>query len=350
MASSSTAATPLLYSCIAYKSTILSEHTTSAASATSGLASVVLPKIDHSSAEKRTYVHGNNNIHYIADAAPASSDSSSLSAPGLTYLVVAPSDLGRRIPFGYLLQCKNDFLAKFPPDTTNFAGLPAYGAASFNTSLKKLMVDFGTSKAGQEDAFRNVQREIDDVRGIMTENIERVLERGERIDLLVDKTDRLGGSARDFRMRSKGLRRRMFWKNIRLMVLLGVVCVFLLYLLIGFGCGLPGKVPAHSSSTFANLHSVVKVHPKLVQSVQVQQYTPYAASSSPYPALLWRPTIRGLASLRTRVNINRKSRTGKIAFAAHSHMLQHIGLLTVILLPHNLLLLIQPILSFVPAS
>jgi len=240
MASSSTAATPLLYACIAYKSTILSEHTTSAASATSGLASVVLPKIDHSTAEKRTYVHGSNNIHYIADAAPFSSQPDNLSAPGLTYLVVSPADLGRRIPFGFLLQCKKDFLAKYHPDSTDFASLPAYGAAAFNTSLKKMMVDFGTSKAGQEDAFRNVQREIDDVRGIMTENIERVLERGERIDLLVDKTDRLGGSARDFRMRSKGLRRRMFWKNIRLMVLLVVVCIFLLYLFIGFGCGLPG--------------------------------------------------------------------------------------------------------------
>jgi len=240
MASSSVGATPLLYSCIAYKSTILSEHTTSAASATSGLASLVLPKIDHSSASKQTYVHGTSHIHYIADSSPKSSDPGSLSAPGLTYLVVASASLGRRIPFGYLVEIKNRFLAQFPPASTDFSSLPAYGAAAFNTELKKLMVDFGTSKAGQEDAFRNVQREMDDVRGIMTENIERVLERGERIDLLVDKTDRLGGSARDFRVRSKGLRRRMWWKNVRLMVLLVVVCIFLVYLLVGFGCGLPG--------------------------------------------------------------------------------------------------------------
>ncbi|KAF2152370.1 synaptobrevin-domain-containing protein [Myriangium duriaei CBS 260.36] len=239
MASSSTPSTPLLYSCIAYKSTILSEHTASASSATSSLASVVLPKIDHASSEKRTYVHGSNNIHYMADAAPASTDAGSLSAPGLTYLVVAPASLGRRIPFGYLIQAKADFLHKFPPGTTNYSSLPAYGAASFNTDMKKLMIDYGTSKAGQEDAFRNVQREMDDVRGIMTENIERVLERGERIDLLVDKTDRLGGTARDFRMRSTHLRRAMWWKNVRLMVMVAVVCIFLLYLFIGFGCGLP---------------------------------------------------------------------------------------------------------------
>lgn len=201
----------------------------------------MLPKIDHSSPQKLTYTHGKNQIHFIADATSAAATANDLFAPGLTYLVVAADTLGRRIPFGYLVEIKNRFLARFAPGATDFAALPAYGAASFNAELKRLMVEYGTTKAGQDDAFRNVQAEIDNVRDIMTENIERVLERGERIDLLVDKTDRLGGSARDFRVRSRGLRRRMWWKNVRLMVLLVVVCVFLLYLLVGFGCGLPGK-------------------------------------------------------------------------------------------------------------
>ena len=102
------------------------------------------------------------------------------------------------------------------------------------------MVSYGTTSSGKADAISNVQNEIENVRGIMTENIERVLERGERIDLLVDKTDRLGGSAHEFRMRSRGLRRRMWWKNVKLMALLVVVVVFLIYLFVGMGCGLPG--------------------------------------------------------------------------------------------------------------
>ena len=103
------------------------------------------------------------------------------------------------------------------------------------------MVSYGTTQAGKDDAITNVQHDIDNVKGIMTENIERVLERGERIDLLVDKTDRLGVGAHDFRMRSRGLKRQMWWKNMKLMVLLGVVVIFLIYLFVGFGCGLPGK-------------------------------------------------------------------------------------------------------------
>lgn len=242
MASSSTPATPLLYSCVAYKNTILAEHTVSAASGTSSLASVILPKISHDSPQKLTYTHNQNLIHYIADAGSASNHADSLSAPGLTYLVVAKADLGRRVPFGFLVEIKKRFLASYDPEHTDFAALPAYGAAAYNAQLKSLMVEYGTTKGGQEDAFKNVQGEIDNVRGIMTENIERVLERGERLDLLVDKTDRLGGSARDFRVRSRGLKRRMWWKNMKLMVMLCFVIVFLVYLLVGFGCGLPGKL------------------------------------------------------------------------------------------------------------
>lgn len=241
MASSSVPATPLLYSCIAYKNTIFAEHTVSAASGTSSLASVILPKIKHASPEKLTYTHNANLIHYIADAGSASANPDSLNAPNLTYLVVAKGDLGRRVPFGFLVEIKKRFLKAYDPERTDFSALPAYGAAAYNAQLKQLMVEYGTTKSGQEDAFKNVQGEIDNVRGIMTENIERVLERGERLDLLVDKTDRLGGSARDFRVRSRGLKRRMWWKNMKLMVMLGLVIVFLLYLMVGMGCGLPGK-------------------------------------------------------------------------------------------------------------
>lgn len=122
------------------------------------------------------------------------------------------------------------------------------------------MQEQGGTQAGQQDALRTAQQEIEGVREIMTENIERVLERGERIDLLVDKTDRLGNTARDFRVRSRGLRRRMWWKNVKLMVLLVLVVIFLIYLFVGFGCGLPGAFSPTSTMLIpakANLRSMV---------------------------------------------------------------------------------------------
>ncbi|KAF2651739.1 vesicle-associated membrane protein-like protein [Lophiostoma macrostomum CBS 122681] len=237
MASSSTS-TPLVYACIAHNTTILTEHTTSASSATSSIPSIVLPKITHTEHTKQTYTHNQYAIHYIASA-PSDYPSNQNSAGGLTYLVIADKNFGRQTPFGFLLTLQQKFLDEFEPSATRFGALPSYGCASFNATMKKLMYEQGATQQGQQDAMRKAQAEIDNVREIMTENIERVLERGERIDLLVDKTDRLGNSARDFRVRSRGLRRRMWWKNVKLMVLLVLVVVFLIYLFVGFGCGLP---------------------------------------------------------------------------------------------------------------
>lgn len=132
------------------------------------------------------------------------------------------------MPFGYLFEIRKRFFAQFPAASTDFADMPNYGAGSFNADLKNLMVDYGTTSGGRDDAISNAQREIDDVRGIMTRNIEGLLERGERIDLLVDKTDRLGGSAREFRVRSRGLKREMWWKNVKLMALLVLVLVLII--------------------------------------------------------------------------------------------------------------------------
>lgn len=48
------------------------------------------------------------------------------------------------------------------------------------------------------DNISKVQAQIDTVKDVMIENIDRVLERGERIELLVDKTDRLNQQAFKF--------------------------------------------------------------------------------------------------------------------------------------------------------
>lgn len=147
-------------------------------------------------------------------------------------MVIASSSFGRRIPFGFLVEIKRQYQAQYEPGSTDFAAFPPYGTAEFNAKLRSLMIEYGTTSGGKQDAISNTRQEIDNVRGIMTENIERVLERGERIDQLVDKTDRLGAGARDFRVRSRGLKRRMWWKNMKLMVLMAVVIVFLVYLFV----------------------------------------------------------------------------------------------------------------------
>ncbi|KAF9739251.1 hypothetical protein PMIN06_005277 [Paraphaeosphaeria minitans] len=238
MASSSSSSTQLLYAGIAHGTKILAEHTARPSSNTSSLLSAILPKLSHAASEHKTLDVDPHFVHYHT-LSPSSLPAAQHSAGGLTFFVVAEKQLGQRIPFGFLATLEKKFFHVFDAESTDFAALPSYGCASFNATMKSLMVEQGGTDAGKDDALRTAQREIEGAREIMTENIERVLDRGERLDLLVDKTGRLGDTARDFRVRSRGLRRRMWWKNVKLMVLLVLVVIFLIYLFVGFGCGLP---------------------------------------------------------------------------------------------------------------
>jgi vesicle-associated membrane protein 7 len=57
----------------------------------------------------------------------------------------------------------------------------------------------------------------------MVQNIDSILQRGERLDLLVDKTDTLAGQAYAFRRGARSVRRQQWWRNVRIMALTGVV-------------------------------------------------------------------------------------------------------------------------------
>lgn len=59
---------------------------------------------------------------------------------------------------------------------------------------------------------------------IMVQNIDSILQRGERLDLLVDKTDTLAGQAYAFRRGARAVRRQQWWKNTRITILTGFVC------------------------------------------------------------------------------------------------------------------------------
>ncbi|KAK9686030.1 hypothetical protein K7432_015282 [Basidiobolus ranarum] len=131
---------------------------------------------------------------------------------------------------------KSRFLSSYSVDRAKTA--PAYGMNEFSRTIAKQMEFF--SHNPNADKVKQVQGEIEQVKDVMVQNIERVLERGERIDLLVDKTDTLNQSAFAFRKRSTALKRSMWWKNTRLMVILGFVILMIIYFFISSLCGFPG--------------------------------------------------------------------------------------------------------------
>ncbi|CAG8699036.1 3700_t:CDS:2, partial [Gigaspora rosea] len=118
-----------------------------------------------------------------------------------------------------LQDIKERFLANYSRERINEA--PTYGLNEFSKVISKQMEYFSSNP--EADKLKKVHGEIEQVKDVMVHNIERVLERGERIELLVDKTDNLNQQAFAFKKRSTALRRSMWWKNTKLLFLIGFV-------------------------------------------------------------------------------------------------------------------------------
>lgn len=76
----------------------------------------------------------------------------------------------------------------------------------------------------------STQNEIQEVKSVLIENIDKVLERGERIELLVDRTEVLDQHAFKFKKKATKLKRAMWWKNAKMVLAIGFIILALIYI------------------------------------------------------------------------------------------------------------------------
>jgi len=78
-----------------------------------------------------------------------------------------------------------------------------------------------------------LQAQIDDTVGVMRENINKVSQRGERLDSLQDKTDNLAVSAQGFRRGANRVRKRMWYADMKMrLCLIGGIVILLIVIIV----------------------------------------------------------------------------------------------------------------------
>ncbi|KAI0317708.1 synaptobrevin-domain-containing protein, partial [Amylostereum chailletii] len=77
-----------------------------------------------------------------------------------------------------------------------------------------------------------IQAQIDDTVNIMRDNITKVTERQERLDSLQDKTDNLAVSAQGFRRNANRVRKNMWWKDMKMRIIIGVAIAVIIIIIV----------------------------------------------------------------------------------------------------------------------
>ncbi|KAJ0605416.1 putative Longin domain, v-SNARE, coiled-coil domain-containing protein [Helianthus annuus] len=135
---------------------------------------------------------------------------------GLTVLCMADDVAGRRIPFSFLEDIHQRFVRTYGRAVLS---AQAYGMNDeFSRVLSQQMEYY--SNDPNADRMNRLKGEMSQVRNVMIQNIDKVLERGDRLESLVDKTATMQNNTFRFKKQSRRFRNTMWWQNVKLMYFL----------------------------------------------------------------------------------------------------------------------------------
>jgi len=210
---------PIIYSLVSRATQVLAEYTSSGLTGNfSTVTRVLLKKIPEQDG-KLSYLYDKYIFHYSVE-------------DGLTYLCMTDRDFTRGVAFQFMADIKNRFLATYG-DRAKTAIAFAFNA-DFQRVLQQQMDKYNSAKT---DKIAKVQEEISQVKDVMIKNIDKVLERGEKIELLVDRTEVLDQHAFKFKKSSTKLKNTMWWKNMKLCILIIVFVIAVIYVILAASCG-----------------------------------------------------------------------------------------------------------------
>ncbi|KAI9817424.1 MAG: Protein arg-6, mitochondrial [Pycnora praestabilis] len=161
-----------------------------------------------------------------------------------------------------------------------------------------------------------LQAQIDNTVDVMRENINKVSQRGERLDSLQDKTDNLAVSAQGFRRGANRVRKQMWWKDMKMrMCLIVGIIILLIVIIVPSGSHRKGlmmlsRVCLRSSAVLAArraeaaplrkvsslLRYASRTSPRALATFPNSLSRPYSSSSDSQPHLSTRSTVVQLLS------------------------------------------------------
>ncbi|XP_041366601.1 vesicle-associated membrane protein 3-like [Gigantopelta aegis] len=71
--------------------------------------------------------------------------------------------------------------------------------------------------------LERLDSEVSEVTSLLRNNVEKIIERGEKIDSLQDRSEDLEAGSVQFRKSATNIKKKMCWQNCRLMCIIGVI-------------------------------------------------------------------------------------------------------------------------------
>ncbi|CAG5118552.1 unnamed protein product, partial [Candidula unifasciata] len=85
---------------------------------------------------------------------------------------------------------------------------------------------------GRNEQLDQLQTEVSEVTSLLKNNVEKVLERGERIDTLQSRSEDLENSSTHFRSSAVKIRKKMWWNNCKMTCIIATVVTLIIIIIV----------------------------------------------------------------------------------------------------------------------
>ncbi|CAD98619.1 synaptobrevin-like protein, possible [Cryptosporidium parvum Iowa II] len=200
----------IIYSLVAKDNVVLAEYTENTGNFPS-IARFLLKKINKS-LNKQSYTYDIYCFHFL------------IYEPGVIYMAMTDRSFGLTIPYEYLLDIRSKTLP-FVEMLTNPITLILNGVIYWNCP--------------ENTEYDMLANQISTIQNVLIENIDILLERGEKLDLLVSQAKNLTMESNTFRRQSYRLQQSAEWLPIKRIIMLFLAGTFILsiYIILAFNCG-----------------------------------------------------------------------------------------------------------------
>lgn len=89
-----------------------------------------------------------------------------------------------------------------------------------------------SSSHPSKTALEQTRAQVEEVVGIMRVNVDKVLERDQKLSELDSRADALQEGGKRFEQQAQKLKRKYWWKNLKMMIILGVIALIVLIIII----------------------------------------------------------------------------------------------------------------------
>lgn len=149
------------------------------------------------------------------------------------FIAFVSSDYPERTAFELLKTVRNEFMDKEE----------ANAAAATENSLSKNCKAFMRPAAMKYDdvaavnKVAAVQAQVDDVKMTMEDNVQQMLRQHEKLEDLEDKADTMRSEASKFKRGAGNLASKMWWQNVRLWCIVGLIAIIVIVIIVFSVCG-----------------------------------------------------------------------------------------------------------------